>query len=153
MSDPHAQIRRVALTGGPAAGKTAILDVLRRHLIGQVVVLPETATTLFRGGFPRPTDPAGIRLLQKTIYEVQHNLEEIFALENINDLPIEFDIGWYEQKAVAVLLALLHLGVKGIRLGPTLPAFLSPNVAKILVETFDIMPTGEVADDVKAMTA
>ncbi len=76
------KIRRVALTGGPAAGKTAVLDVLRRHLQGRVEVLPETATTLFSGGFPRPKQPAGIRLLQKTIYQVQHNLEEIFALQN-----------------------------------------------------------------------
>ena len=62
-----------------------------------------------------------------------------------------FDIGWYEQKAVAVLLALLHLGVKGIRLGPTLPAFLSPTVANVLVENFDIKPTGDVQADVDAM--
>lgn len=68
-------------------------------------------------------------------------------------LPISFDIGWYEQKAVAVLLALLHLGAKGIRLGPTLPAFLSPTVAKVLVENFDIKPTGDVQADVDAMMA
>lgn len=72
-------------------------------------------------------------------------------MDSVNDLLISFDIGWYEQKAVAVLLALLHLGVKGIRLGPTLPAFLSPNVAKILVDTFDIKPIGTVEDDIKAM--
>ncbi|MEM7165345.1 MAG: ATP-binding protein [Planctomycetota bacterium] len=75
-------IRRVAVTGGPAAGKTAILDVLRRHLDERVVVLPEAATTLFAGGFPRPRDPRGIRLLQKTIYDIQHSLEEIFAIEH-----------------------------------------------------------------------
>ena len=78
-------------------------------------------------------------------------LKEVFELEDINDLPISFDIGWYEQKAVAVLLALLHLGVKGIRLGPTLPAFLSPTVAKVLVENFNIKATGEVRADVDAM--
>jgi len=80
-------------------------------------------------------------------------LKEVFELDDINDLPISFDIGGYEQKAVAVLLALLHLGVKGIRLGPTLPAFLSPTVVNVLVEKFDIKPIGEVQDDVAAMMA
>ncbi|MBW1745077.1 MAG: hydroxylamine reductase, partial [Deltaproteobacteria bacterium] len=70
---------------------------------------------------------------------------------DINDLPISFDIGWYEQKAVAVLLALLFLGVKGIRLGPTLPAFISPNVLKVLVEKFDIKPIDTVETDIEAM--
>jgi hydroxylamine reductase len=78
-------------------------------------------------------------------------LKEVFGLDDINDLPISFDIGWYEQKAVAVLLALLFLGVKGIRLGPTLPAFLSPNVVKVLVEKFDIKPISEVEADIAAM--
>ena len=68
-------------------------------------------------------------------------------------MPLSFDIAWYEQKAVAVLLALLSLGVKGIRLGPTLPAFLSPAVAKVLVENFDIKPIGTVQDDIAAMMA
>ena len=80
-------------------------------------------------------------------------LKEVFELDDINDLPISFDIGWYEQKAVAVLLALLFLGVKGIRLGPTLPAFLSPNVVKVLVEKFDIKPIDSVEADVEAMMA
>ena len=80
-------------------------------------------------------------------------LQEVFELEDINDLPISYDIAWYEQKAVAVLLALLALGVKGIRLGPTLPAFLSANVAKVLVENFDIKPIGDVQEDVAAIMA
>ncbi|HPB83860.1 MAG TPA: hydroxylamine reductase, partial [Spirochaetota bacterium] len=80
-------------------------------------------------------------------------LKEVFGLDDINELPISYDIAWYEQKAVAVLLALLSLGVKGIRLGPTLPAFLSPNVVKVLVENFDIRPVGEVKDDIDAMMA
>ena len=80
-------------------------------------------------------------------------LKEVFELDDINDLPISYDIAWYEQKAVVVLLALLHLGVKHIRLGPTLPAFLSPNVAKVLVENFDIKPIGEVNADVAAIMA
>lgn len=82
---------------------------------------------------------------------IAQKLAEVFGVDDINDLPISYDIAWYEQKAVAVLLALLHLGVKGIRLGSTLPAFLSPNVAKILVENFDIKPIGEVEEDVKAI--
>ncbi len=103
------------------------------------------------GGIPRVLD-AGQCNDSYSLAVVALKLKEVFELEDINDLPIEFDIAWYEQKAVAVLLALLHLGVKGIRLGPTLPAFLSPNVVKVLVENFDIKPTGEVADDVAAMT-
>jgi len=66
---------------------------------------------------------------------------------------VSYDIAWYEQKAVAVLLALLFLGVKGIRLGPTLPGFLSPNVAKVLVDKFDIKPIGAVEEDIAAMMA
>ena len=64
--------------------------------------------------------------------------EEVFELADINDLPISFDIAWYEQKAVTVLLALLHLGVKGIRLGPAPPAFVTPNVFQLLQERFDL---------------
>ncbi len=102
------------------------------------------------GGIPRVLD-AGQCNDSYSLAVVALKLKEVFELEDINDLPISFDIGWYEQKAVAVLLALLHLGVKGIRLGPTLPAFLSPTVAKVLVENFDIKPTGEVQADVDAM--
>ena len=80
-------------------------------------------------------------------------LKEVFELDDINDLPISYDIAWYEQKAVAVLLALLFLGVKGIRLGPTLPAFLSPAVINVLVEKFDIKPVGTVQEDIEAMMA
>ncbi len=78
-------------------------------------------------------------------------LKEAFGLDNINELPISYDIAWYEQKAVAVLLALLHLGVEGIRLGPTLPAFLSPNVTNVLVEKFNIKPIGTVEEDIAAI--
>jgi hydroxylamine reductase len=78
-------------------------------------------------------------------------LKEIFGLEDINDLPISYDIAWYEQKAVAVLLALLSLGVKGIRLGPTFPAFISPAVLKVLVENFNIKPIVDVKTDIEAM--
>ncbi|MCL6457039.1 MAG: hydroxylamine reductase [Gorillibacterium sp.] len=76
-------------------------------------------------------------------------LKEVFGLEDINELPISYNIAWYEQKAVIVLLALLHLGVKNIHLGPTLPAFLSPNVAKVLVENFGIGGITSVEEDIK----
>lgn len=102
------------------------------------------------GGIPRVLD-AGQCNDSYSLAVVALKLKEIFGLDDINDLPISFDIGWYEQKAVCVLLALLFLGIKGIRLGPTLPAFLSPNVAKVLVENFDIKPTGDVQEDINDM--
>jgi len=104
------------------------------------------------GGIPRVLD-AGQCNDSYSLAVIALKLKEVFELDDINDLPISFDIGWYEQKAVIVLLALLYLGVKGIRLGPTLPAFLSPNVVKVLVENFDIKPTGEVKADIEAMMA
>ena len=76
-------------------------------------------------------------------------LKEVFGLDNVNDLPIVYNISWYEQKAVIVLLALLYLGVKNIHLGPTLPAFLSPNVAKVLVDSFGIAGITNVDDDMR----
>ena len=104
------------------------------------------------GGIPRVLD-AGQCNDSYSLAVIALKLKEVFGLEDINDLPISYDIAWYEQKAVAVLLALLFLGVKGIRLGPTLPAFLSPNVVKVLVEKFDIKPIGTVERDVEAMMA
>lgn len=80
-------------------------------------------------------------------------LKEIFGLNDINDLPIEYNIAWYEQKAVIVLLALLYLGVKNIHLGPTLPAFLSPNVAKVLINKFGISPISIVGKDIQKMSS
>jgi len=104
------------------------------------------------GGIPRVLD-AGQCNDCYSLAVIALKLKEVFELDNINDLPISFDIGWYEQKAVAVLLALLSLGVKGIRLGPTLPAFVSPTVLKVLVDNFDIKPIGEVEADIEAMMA
>jgi len=104
------------------------------------------------GGIPRILD-AGQCNDCYSLAVIALKLKEVFELDDINDLPISFDIGWYEQKAVAVLLALLFLGVKGIRLGPTIPAFLSPNVVKVLVEKFDIKPIGTVEADIEAMMA
>jgi len=102
------------------------------------------------GGIPRVLD-AGQCNDSYSLAVIALKLKEVFGLEDINDLPVSYDIAWYEQKAVAVLLALLFLGVKGIRLGPTLPGFLSPNVAKVLVEKFNIKPIGTVQDDIEAM--
>ncbi|NJM14317.1 MAG: hydroxylamine reductase [Bacteroidales bacterium] len=99
-------------------------------------------------GIPRVLD-AGQCNDSYSLAVVALKLKEVFELNNINDLPIEYNIAWYEQKAVIVLLALLFLGVKDIHLGPTLPAFLSPNVAKVLVEQFGISGIGNVEDDIK----
>ena len=104
------------------------------------------------GGIPRILD-AGQCNDSYSLAVIALKLKEVFEMDDINDLPISYDIAWYEQKAVAVLLALLSLGIKGIRLGPTLPAFISPNVLKVLVEKFDIKPIGEVQADVEAMMA
>ena len=101
-------------------------------------------------GIPRVLD-AGQCNDSYSLAVIALKLREVFGLDDINKLPISFDIAWYEQKAVAVLLALLSLGVKGIRLGPTLPAFLSPNVVKVLVENFDIKPIGTVEQDIESM--
>ncbi len=102
------------------------------------------------GGIPRVLD-AGQCNDCYSLAVIALKLKEVFGLEDINDLPISYDVAWYEQKAVAVLLALLFLGVKGIRLGPTLPAFVSPNVLKVLVENFNIRPITDVKTDVDAM--
>jgi hydroxylamine reductase len=104
------------------------------------------------GGIPRVLD-AGQCNDSYSLAVIALKLKEVFGLDDINELPVSYDIAWYEQKAVAVLLALLALGVKGIRLGPTLPAFLSPNVVKVLVENFDIKAIGTVQDDIAAMMA
>lgn len=104
------------------------------------------------GGIPRVLD-AGQCNDSYSLVAIALALKEAFKLDDINDLPISYDIAWYEQKAVIVLLALLSLGVKGIRLGPTLPAFLSPGVVKVLVENFDIKPISDVDSDIEAMMA
>ena len=104
------------------------------------------------GGIPRVLD-AGQCNDSYSLAVIALKLKEVFGLKDINELPVSYDIAWYEQKAVAVLLALLFLGVKGMRLGPTLPGFLSPNVAKVLVEKFDLKPIGTVKDDIAAMMA
>ena len=101
-------------------------------------------------GIPRVLD-AGQCNDSYSLVLIALKLKEIFRLDDINDLPIVYNIAWYEQKAVIVLLTLLYLGVKNIHLGPTLPAFLSPNVAKILVENFGISGIGSVEEDMEEM--
>ncbi|OHW61316.1 hydroxylamine reductase [Andreesenia angusta] len=100
------------------------------------------------GGIPRVLD-AGQCNDSYSLAVIAMKLQEIFGLEDINDLPIVYNIAWYEQKAVIVLLALLSLGIKNIHLGPTLPGFLSPNVAKVIVENFGLSGIGTVEDDLK----
>ena len=100
------------------------------------------------GGIPRVLD-AGQCNDSYSLAVIALKLKEVFGLEDINDLPIIYNIAWYEQKAVIVLLSLLYLGVKNIHLGPTLPAFLSPNVAKVLVDNFGIGGITTVEEDIK----
>ena len=104
------------------------------------------------GGIPRVLD-AGQCNDSYSLALIALKLKEVFELDDINKLPIAFNIAWYEQKAVIVLLSLLYLGVKNIHLGPTLPAFLSPNVAKVLVENFGIAGIGTVEDDIEMFMA
>lgn len=100
------------------------------------------------GGIPRVLD-AGQCNDSYSLALIALKLKEAFGLADINELPVVYNIAWYEQKAVIVLLALLHLGVKNIHLGPTLPAFLSPNVTKVLVDNFGIAGISNVEDDIK----
>ena len=102
------------------------------------------------GGIPRVLD-AGQCNDSYSLAVIAMKLQEAFGLEDINQLPIVYNIAWYEQKAVIVLLALLSLGVKNIHLGPTLPAFLSPNVAKVLVENFGIGTISTVDEDIEKL--
>ena len=101
-------------------------------------------------GIPRILD-AGQCNDSYSLAVIAMKLKEVFNLNDINELPIAYNIAWYEQKAVIVLLALLSLGVKNIHLGPTLPAFLSPNVAKVLVDNFGIAGIGTVDEDMKTL--
>jgi hydroxylamine reductase len=104
------------------------------------------------GGIPRVLD-AGQCNDSYSIAVIALKLQEIMGAESVNDLPIDFDVAWYEQKAVAVLLALLALGFKGVRIGPTFPAFVSENVAKVLVDQFGLKGVTNPAQDVAAIMA
>lgn len=102
------------------------------------------------GGIPRVLD-AGQCNDSYSLAVIALKLKEAFGLDDVNKLPLSFDLGWYEQKAVAVLLALLYLGFKNVKIGPTLPGFLSPNVAKVIVDTFGLTLTTNADDDIAAM--
>ncbi len=104
------------------------------------------------GGIPRVLD-AGQCNDSYSLAVIALKLKEAFGLDDVNQLPLSFDLGWYEQKAVAVLLALLSLGFKNIQIGPTLPGFLSPNVAKVIIDTFGLKQTTNPEDDIAAMLA
>jgi len=102
-------------------------------------------------GIPRVLD-AGQCNDSYSLIVIAQALAQVFGV-SVNELPLSYDIAWYEQKAVIVLLALLALGIRKIRLGPTLPAFLSPNVVDVLVKAYDLKPIGSVEEDVQAMLA
>jgi hydroxylamine reductase len=102
------------------------------------------------GGIPRVLD-AGQCNDSYSLAIIALKLKEAYGLDDVNKLPLSFDLGWYEQKAVAVLLALLYLGFKNIRIGPTLPGFLSPNVAKVIIDTFGLKQTSNPDEDIRAM--
>lgn len=102
------------------------------------------------GGIPRVID-AGQCNDCYSLVVIAQKLAEAFGLKDINDLPVSYNIAWYEQKAVLVLLALLSLGVKNIMLGPTLPAFVSPNVLNVLVDNFNIRPNSTVEEDMNIL--
>ncbi|WP_373811517.1 hydroxylamine reductase, partial [Porphyromonas loveana] len=104
------------------------------------------------GGIPRVLD-AGQCNDSYSLAVIALKLKEVMGLDDINKLPIVYNIAWYEQKAVIVLLALLSLGIKNIHVGPTLPAFLSPNVAKVLIDNFGIAGIGTVEEDIKTLIA
>jgi len=99
-------------------------------------------------GIPRVLD-AGQCNDSYSLVLIAMALQKAFGLESVNDLPLSFAIGWYEQKAVAVLLALLYLGIKNIHLGPTIPAFLSPNIAEFIVKTFNLQKTSTWENDIE----
>ncbi|HBE73782.1 MAG TPA: hydroxylamine reductase, partial [candidate division Zixibacteria bacterium] len=104
------------------------------------------------GGIPRVLD-AGQCNDSYSLVMVALALKDAFELKDVNQLPLSFDIAWYEQKAALILLSLLALGVRNIHLGPTLPAFVSPNVLKILVDKFNIQPTTTVEQDLPLVMA
>lgn len=101
------------------------------------------------GGIPRLLDAGQCNDAYSAV-QIANALADAFGV-GVNELPLSLIISWYEQKAVCVLLALLHLGIKGIRLGPSLPAFLTPNVLDTLVKNFDIKPIGTADEDLKAI--
>jgi hydroxylamine reductase len=154
------EIKRFVVMGGCDGRQPS-----RQYYTDVAQALPEDAVILTAGcakyrynkldlgsinGIPRLLD-AGQCNDSYSLIRTAQALAEAFSVNDVNDLPISYDIAWYEQKAVIVLLALLHLGIRKIRLGPTLPAFLSPNVINVLVKNFNLQPIGDVEQDVAAM--
>ena len=138
---------------------------LPKNYIVEAKALPEDTVILTAGcakyrynklnlgdieGIPRVLD-AGQCNDSYSLAVIAMKLQEIFGLDDINDLPIIYNIAWYEQKAVCILLTLLHLGIRNIRLGPSLPAFLSPNILNFLVENYGIGPVTTPEEDLKAL--
>jgi hydroxylamine reductase len=172
----HAQVEALAdkIVAAVKAGKITRFVVMagcdgrmksREYFTDVAKALPKSAVILTAGcakyrynklglgdidGIPRVLD-AGQCNDSYSLAVTALKLKEIFAAKDVNDLPISFDIAWYEQKAVAVLLALLSLGFRNIRLGPTLPGFLSPNVGKLIIDTFGLKGTTTAEEDVAAM--
>ena len=156
------EIRRFLVMGG-CDGRDPARDYYRelaaRLPEGTVILTAGCAKFRFMhvpvgtiAGVPRILDAGQCNDCYALVF-IALKLKEAFGAADINDLPVSYDIPWYDQKAVAVLLALLSLGVRRIRLGPTLPAFLSPNVRRILVEKFDLRPITTPEDDLAAMVA
>ncbi len=155
-------IKRFVVMGGcdgRQSGRSYYTDVAEALPEGAVILTAGCAKYRYNkldlgdiGGIPRVLD-AGQCNDSYSLALVALKLKEIFGLDDVNKLPLSFDIAWYEQKAVLVLLALLYLGFKNIRLGPTLPGFLSPAVATVLVEKFGIKGIGTAEADVAAMMA
>ncbi|MDO4575310.1 MAG: hydroxylamine reductase [Planctomycetia bacterium] len=142
---------------GRQASRTYYTDVASKLPEGTVILTAGCAKYRYNklnlgeiGGIPRVLD-AGQCNDCYSLAIIALKLKEAFGLDDVNQLPLSFDIAWYEQKAVAVLLAVLSLGFRNLRLGPTLPAFLSPGVAKVLVETFGIQGIADAETDVAAM--
>ena len=124
---------------------------INKRMLGDVIDLFTNELPLGDiGGIPRVLD-AGQCNDSYSLVLIALALRDAFGLDDVNQLPVAYNIAWYEQKAVIVLLALLYLGVKNIHLGPTLPAFLSPNVASVLVKNFGIGTISTVEDDIKSM--
>ena len=147
----RSSIRRFDLEYIGEDGKAHRPVVIHRAILGSSdrfisFLLEET-----KGMLPLWVAPVQVKILPITDNQRDYalKLKEVFGLDDVNDLPIIYNIAWYEQKAVIVLLALLYLGVKNIHLGPTLPAFLSPNVANVLVNNFGIAGIDTVENDIK----
>lgn len=137
-------------TGNSAVKTMALLDKANTSTYGHPEMTKVNLGDI--NGIPRVLD-AGQCNDSYSIAAIALKLQEVLGAEDINDLPIDFAVAWYEQKAVCVLLALLALGFKGVRIGPTLPAFVSENVKKVIIDAFELKATSDVKSDLAAITA